>query len=186
MCFAWTRKPKLLVTIAIDNMIKNHDSVKRIKNINYLKGRNVKNFSYICKIISKRSTIKGPWSVSKFNFRNNGSLWELYLQRVMIQNVHCYSLINCPFLNPHAKIEYCRCGRIKELYKMWRMCVGRKVLKRHIVPRVRAFLFEIFNTRDFQLRCLSIVRTRKVNSLNFTIVSEFIFSLGTILFIFRW
>ena len=68
---------------------------------------------------------------------------------------------------------------------MRRTCVGRKFFRRPIIPRVREILFEIFSTCGFQLRCSSIVSPRKLNSLTFSIVSEFIFYLGVILFIFR-
>ena len=104
----------------------------------------------------------------------------------MIRTARFCSLSNRPILNPHAKIEYCRCGRIKELYKTRRMCVGRKFFRRHIIPRVRAILFEIFCMCGFQLRCSSIVSPRKLNSLTLSIVSEFIFKVGMMLFIFRW
>ena len=148
----------------------------------------VKHASYIFEIISVRSVRKGPWPyiLSEFSFRNSGSVWELYLLHVMIRTARFCSLSNRPILNPHAKIEYCRCGRIKELYKTQRMCIGRKFFRRHIIPRVRAILFEIFCMCGFQLRCSTIVSPRKLNSLTFFIFSEFIFKVGMILFIFRW
>ena len=94
---------------------------------------------------------------------------KIQLLRVMIliRTARFCNLFNRPILNPHAKIEYCRCWRIKELYKMRRTCVGRKFFRRHIIPRVRAILFEIFSTCGFQLRCSSIVSHRKLNSLSY-------------------
>ena len=65
---------------------------------------------------------------------------------------------------------------------MRRMSAGIKFFRRHIIPRVRAILFEILSTCGFQLRYSSVVGPRKLNSL--TIISKFIINLGVILFIF--
>ena len=100
----------------------------------YLKGGEAKSFYHMCNTISIRS-IKKALALSNFNFRNNGSVRELYLLHVTIRPVRFCSLSNLPNLKPRAEIEYCRCGKIKELYKMRRTCVGRKFFRRHLIPR---------------------------------------------------
>ena len=44
-------------------------------------------------------------------------------------------------LKPQVRMEYCKCGRTRELYNMRNIRPGRKFLSRHIAPNVLAILF---------------------------------------------
>ena len=111
-------------------------------------------------------------------------MWELYLLFDIIRMARFCSLSSRPILKPQDSTEYCKCGKINELYNMRRMLVGRKFFRRHIIPSVVAILFHIICMCGLQLRCSSIVSPRKLNSVTLSIGSQFIFNIGEIFVIF--
>ena len=120
-----------------------------------------------------------PSTLRRFNFLNTGLMCELYFTTGNYTHCTCLHFFKRPILNPHANMEYCRCGMIKELYSMRNMCVGKKFYKRHILLSVLIIVFDIFCMWGFQLRCSSIVNHKKSNSMTFSILSELIFISGT-------
>ena len=104
----------------------------------------------------------------------------------MIRIARFWSFSSRPLLKSRDSLEYWKCGRIKELYNIRRMSVGKKFFKRHMVPCVVAILLDILCMCGFQLRFSSIVSPKKLNSVTLSTGSQFIFKVGVIVFIFIW
>ena len=49
-----------------------------------------------------------------------------------------------PDFKPHDNIQYCRWGRIKLLYKIFNIFLGKKLFSLHIIPSDLDILFDIF------------------------------------------
>ena len=123
--------------------------------------------------------MKISFTLSRLSRLKRGSVWTLYLL--------LYELLSIlPILNPQVTMENCIYGRIRDVYISFTIRVGRNLFRRHIIPMVRDILFEIFWICGVQLRCSSIVRPRKLNSVTLSIASELIASFKVKEFTLHW
>ena len=116
--------------------------------------------------------------LSRLSVFNNGSVWALYLLHMIILTALFCSLKNLSDLKPHDNMQYCRWGRIKLLYRIINTCWGRKRFNLHIIPSDLDILFDIFCTCSFHVKCWSIVKPKKLNSVTCWIICSFNFNCG--------
>ena len=109
---------------------------------------------------------------SRLSVFNNGSVWALYLLHVIILTALFCSLKSLSDLKPHDNMQYCRWGRIKLLYRILNTCWGRKRFNLHIIPSDLDILFDIFCTCSFHVKCWSIVKPKKLNSVTCSTEAE--------------
>ena len=60
----------------------------------------------------------------------------LNLLQVIIRRALFWSFSSRLALKPQVRVEYCKCGRTRELYKIRNIWPGRKLFSRHITPNV--------------------------------------------------
>ena len=77
-----------------------------------------------------------------------GSVCELYLLREIILIAFFCSLNSLFVSKPHDKTL--KCGTIKELYKVFNVCPGRKRFSLFVTPKVRVILFDILSMCEVQ------------------------------------
>ena len=142
-------------------------------------------------MMKARTRVCAKWQWNTLDWR----YWIALPASLVVQSsntVSCVSLSFCTHqcvlaIKPHANIEYWRCGGIKELYSMRRICAGKVFFfNRHLIPSVLAILLDIFCIWGWQLRFSSIVNPRKFNWRTFLSFSKLIFLWGTIFSMFLW
>ena len=123
--------------------------------------------------------------LSRLSAFNNGSVWALSILHVIIRTVLFSSLKSLSDLKLHDNMQYCRWGRIELLYRILNNFWGKKHFNLYIIPSDLDILFDIFCTCSFHVKCWSIVKPKKLNSVTRSIISSFNFNCGIRFSLFR-
>ena len=123
--------------------------------------------------------------LSRLSVLNNGSVWALYLLHVIIRTALFCSLNILSDLIPHDNMQYCRWGRIKQLYKIFNIFGGKNRFNLHIIPSDLDILFDIFVHAHSMSNTDRLSNLKKSKSVTRSIICSFKFNCGIRFSMFR-